>query len=148
MDKQSGSARVYHDIDGDPCTLRTLIKMEPEWAHSRITVMENELGQYQRNEAAEDSVREGLTEQLDQANQRIAELELGIGVVMSGEPMEITYCRAGNTIRVHKSNKQIQLEAQGCRFMGQELLDNHELDPNKPCQCGRPNKIGKQYKGE
>ena len=39
---------------------------------------------------------------------------------------------------VCKSEKQIQLERQGCRFNGQELLDNHELDPEKPCQCGRP----------
>lgn len=40
-----------------------------------------------------------------------------------------------------KSDKQIKLERQGCRFaMGQELLDNHELDPKKECHCGRPNK--------
>ena len=43
MPEQSGSAKVYHDIYGEPCTLRALIRDEPEWAHSRITVMENEL---------------------------------------------------------------------------------------------------------
>lgn len=37
-----------------------------------------------------------------------------------------------------KSDKQIKLERQGCQFHGQELLDNHEIDPNKPCYCGRP----------
>ncbi len=40
MPEQSGSARVYHDMDGLPCTLRALIANEPEWAHSRITHME------------------------------------------------------------------------------------------------------------
>lgn len=38
-----------------------------------------------------------------------------------------------------KSDKQKLLEQQGCIFRGQELLDNHELDPNKECYCGRPN---------
>lgn len=38
-----------------------------------------------------------------------------------------------------KSEKQIQLEKQGCRFNGQEKLDNHEIDIKKPCYCGRPN---------
>ncbi len=38
-----------------------------------------------------------------------------------------------------KSDKQIQLEKQGCVFTGQERLDNHELDINKKCYCGRPN---------
>ena len=42
---------------------------------------------------------------------------------------------------VLKSDKQIMLEQQGCRFKGQELLDDHELDPDKECYCGRPNKI-------
>ena len=41
---------------------------------------------------------------------------------------------------VAASPKQRQLEAQGCIFRGQELLDNHELDPAKGCYCGRPNK--------
>ncbi len=41
-----------------------------------------------------------------------------------------------------KSDKQKTLEAQGCVFSktGQELLDNHEIDPAKECYCGRPNK--------
>lgn len=37
-----------------------------------------------------------------------------------------------------KSEKQIQLESQGCLFREQELLDNHELNPEKECYCGRP----------
>ena len=41
-----------------------------------------------------------------------------------------------------KGDKQIQLEKNGCVFTGQELLDNHEIDPEKECYCGRPNKIG------
>lgn len=41
---------------------------------------------------------------------------------------------------VIKSKLQIKLEAQGCRFNGQELLKNHESDLSKSCQCGRPNK--------
>ena len=45
----------------------------------------------------------------------------------------------GKLLRVMKSNKQIQLEKQGCRFNGQELLSNHELDKDKKCYCGRPN---------
>jgi hypothetical protein len=39
-----------------------------------------------------------------------------------------------------KSEKQKQLERQGCVFRGQEALDNHEIDPEKECYCGRPNK--------
>lgn len=41
-------------------------------------------------------------------------------------------------IEVLTSDKQKQLERQGCVFSGQELLDNHELDINKPCCCDRP----------
>ena len=37
-----------------------------------------------------------------------------------------------------KSDKQKQLEKQGCVFNGQELLDNHEIDIKKNCYCGRP----------
>jgi len=39
-----------------------------------------------------------------------------------------------------RSDNQITLERQGCVFRGQELLDSHELDPDKECYCGRPNK--------
>ena len=41
-------------------------------------------------------------------------------------------------ISVMKSDKQKALEANGCVFRGQERLDNHELDVNKECYCGRP----------
>jgi len=43
-----------------------------------------------------------------------------------------------NEFRVSKSEKQETLEENGCVFRGQELLDNHEIDPEKPCYCGRP----------
>jgi len=46
----------------------------------------------------------------------------------------------GSMFNVLKSYKQRQLEKQGCVFQGQELLDNHEFDPEKECYCGRPNK--------
>lgn len=37
-DVPAGStARVYQDQEGNDVTLRQLIKLEPEWAHSRIT---------------------------------------------------------------------------------------------------------------
>ena len=39
---------------------------------------------------------------------------------------------------VLKSEKQKTLEKQGCVFIWQELLDNHEIDPSKECYCGRP----------
>ena len=39
-----------------------------------------------------------------------------------------------------KSEKQIKLEVNGCVFNGQERLDNHELNKDKECYCGRPNK--------
>lgn len=39
---------------------------------------------------------------------------------------------------VQKHAIQETLEKQGCMFTGQELLSNHELDPSKPCYCGRP----------
>lgn len=42
--------------------------------------------------------------------------------------------------KVQSSDKQKQLEKQGCVFHGQELLDNHELNINKKCYCNRPNK--------
>jgi len=46
----------------------------------------------------------------------------------------------GSEFLVSKTDKQIQLEKQGCVFRGQEFLDNHELDPDKKCYCGRPDK--------
>ena len=42
---------------------------------------------------------------------------------------------------VQKSELQRRLERQGCRFSSQELLTNHEPDINKPCACGRPDKL-------
>ena len=50
----------------------------------------------------------------------------------------------GNPIKVRalKSDKQRILERNGCVFRGQERLDKHELDPDKRCYCGRPNKQG------
>ncbi len=48
-----------------------------------------------------------------------------------------------STFSVQKSEKQIKLKEQGCVFRGQEFLDNHELDINKMCYCGRPNRYGK-----
>lgn len=47
----------------------------------------------------------------------------------------------GAEFAVRKSQKQKQLEAQGCVFRGQELLNNHEIDPMKECYCGRPRRI-------
>lgn len=41
-------------------------------------------------------------------------------------------------LTVMKSEKQKTLERQGCVFVGQELLDNHEIDQRKECYCGRP----------
>ena len=46
-------------------------------------------------------------------------------------------------VRVMKSDTQKQLENNGCRFNGQELMSNHQVDITKPCYCGRPN-----YKGD
>jgi hypothetical protein len=43
------------------------------------------------------------------------------------------------------SEKQKTLEAQGCVFRGQERLDNHEIDPNKECYCGRPNTVHNKH---
>lgn len=40
-------------------------------------------------------------------------------------------------MEVQKIEKQKVLEQQGHIFRGQELLDNHEKDPAKPCYCGR-----------
>lgn len=36
----NSTARVYSDSDGNECTLRQLIKREPEWAYSRIVALE------------------------------------------------------------------------------------------------------------
>ena len=33
---KNSTARVYRDVDGNEVTLLQLIKLEPEWAHSRI----------------------------------------------------------------------------------------------------------------
>jgi hypothetical protein len=38
------------------------------------------------------------------------------------------------------SEMQRVLERHGCVFSGQERLDRHEVDPTKPCYCGRPNR--------
>ena len=34
------TAKIYHDDDGNPVTLRQLIKLQPEWAHTRIVQCE------------------------------------------------------------------------------------------------------------
>ena len=44
---------------------------------------------------------------------------------------------------IMKSEKQKTLEINGCVFIGQELLDNHEIDIENPCYCNRPNKTHK-----
>ena len=43
-------------------------------------------------------------------------------------------------IAVASSALQQKLERQGCVFNGQELLLNHEENPNRACACGRPNR--------
>jgi hypothetical protein len=53
----------------------------------------------------------------------------------------------GSKFPIATSAKQRQLEAQGCIFRGQELLDNHELDPLKDCYCGRPTDKKEKKKG-
>ena len=58
------SATVYHDIDGNAVTLRKLIRLEPEWAHTRIT----------QCEAAESRVID-LERQLAESRARVEELE-------------------------------------------------------------------------
>ncbi len=44
---------------------------------------------------------------------------------------------------MQKSEKQIKLEEQGCVCIRQDPLNKHELNINKPCYCGRPNRYGK-----
>ncbi|MCB0257031.1 MAG: hypothetical protein KDI55_25205, partial [Anaerolineae bacterium] len=58
------SATVYHDIDGNAVTLRKLIRLEPEWAHTRIT----------QCEVAESRVID-LERQLAESRARVEELE-------------------------------------------------------------------------
>ena len=50
---------AYFDIDGNEVSLRELIKLQPEWAHTRIKQLEameleikNELAQRKRNYGA------------------------------------------------------------------------------------------------
>ena len=43
---------------------------------------------------------------------------------------------------IQKSDLQKALEMQGHVFQGQESLTAHELNPEKPCYCGRPVKRG------
>jgi len=43
-------------------------------------------------------------------------------------------------VPVQKNDLQKLLESQGCVFKGQELLTLHEINPDKPCKCGRQNK--------
>ena len=75
--------------------------------------------------------------------------QLTEGVDKIGFPCELNESKSASVtgykarFAVVKSQKQMQLEAQGCIFRGgqQELLDNHERDPMKDCYCGRPNRI-------
>ena len=41
------TARVFHDVDGNPCTLAQLIEREPEWAENRILDLEVQLAKAQ-----------------------------------------------------------------------------------------------------
>lgn len=36
----NSTAKIYYDADENQVTLRQLIKLEPEWAHSRIKICE------------------------------------------------------------------------------------------------------------
>ena len=74
-------------------------------------------------------LRHGFTEEA-------AELDIYVGKIES-----IAKAAQGCDVRfeVASSDKQKQLEDQGCVFMGQEALDSHELDMAKECYCGRPN---------
>lgn len=42
----NSTATQYQDMDGNLVTLRQLIKLEPEWAHSRIKVQLQEIERY------------------------------------------------------------------------------------------------------
>ncbi|MBL4574453.1 MAG: hypothetical protein JKY86_15470 [Gammaproteobacteria bacterium] len=42
----NSTAAQYQDMDGNLVTLMQLIKLEPEWAHSRITVQLQEIERY------------------------------------------------------------------------------------------------------
>jgi len=55
--------------------------------------------------------------------------------------MQTDQCKAqANSVRfnVQKSDLQRLLESQECIFHGQEMLSRHEVNPSKPCICGRP----------
>ena len=63
--------RQYKDVAGNPCTLRWLVKNEPEWAENQIRhrdTLESEL-------ADASQVIGALTAKLDRANARITKLE-------------------------------------------------------------------------
>lgn len=60
-EKINSTAKVYFDTDGNEVTLRQLIKMEPEWAHSRIQAGE-------RAEAELDQLRAELEKERERAN--------------------------------------------------------------------------------
>jgi hypothetical protein len=61
MDKPINStARIYNDIDGNELTLRQLIALEPEWAHSRIKICE---ALEQENERLKDFILESACPQ-------------------------------------------------------------------------------------
>ena len=54
----NSTAKVYYDTEGNEVTLRQLIKLEPEWAHSRIKLceaMEKRLAELEKQ--VEDSER-------------------------------------------------------------------------------------------
>lgn len=56
----NSTAKVYFDTDGNEVTLRQLIKLEPEWAHSRI----------QAGERAE-TERDQLRAELEKERERV-----------------------------------------------------------------------------
>jgi len=63
--------RQYKDVAGNPCTLRWLVKNEPEWAENQIRHRDT----LERELAGADQVIAALMARLDRANARIARLE-------------------------------------------------------------------------
>lgn len=75
----NSTAKIYSDADGNDVTLRQLIKLEHEWAHSRIKICEQLEQQLTTITEERDRLREAL--------EKLACLVMGIitAIVMATE---------------------------------------------------------------
>jgi uncharacterized protein YhaN len=89
----NSTAKVYHDVNGVECTLRQLVKADPDWAASRIQVGEQAI-------AERDSLQAQLSAALDskkecwEAYKRIEQVKIDLKMRTLNAEAQLSEARA------------------------------------------------------